>query len=272
MLAPVLIGLLLSSALGYAAYRRRSLTESGVAGSIVIGTCVYAGGELSWWLTLFAFFATSTALGRVGTAAKAATKRAFSKDDRRDFWQAMANGGVAALAAVAYRFTGGTAAWAGAFVGALAACNADTWATELGILSRYEPRLITTLRRVPRGTSGGISPQGTAATAAGGAVIGLVAGLAGAAFHRPDVGLVRWMSVGAAAGVIGSLFDSLLGATLQAMYLDPASGKATERMRDEHGAPLPLQRGLPWLNNDWVNVFSSLAGAAVGALFLWRMA
>ena len=60
----------------------------------------------------------------------------------------------------------------------MAAVNADTWATELGVLSRTPPRLITSGKVVERGTSGGVSLAGTLAALGGAAVIGLAAALA----------------------------------------------------------------------------------------------
>jgi Raf kinase inhibitor-like YbhB/YbcL family protein len=56
------------------------------------------------------------------------------------------------------------------------------------------------------------------------------------------------------AGLAGSLVDSLLGATWQAIYYCPACRKETER-HPLHtcGTPITLLRGWRWLNNDWVN-------------------
>jgi uncharacterized membrane protein len=64
-------------------------------------------------------------------------------------------------------------------------------------------------------------------------------------------------------GVAGSLFDSLLGATVQAIYFCPTCQKETEQKLHTCGTPTTIKRGWRWLNNDWVNFISSLFGAAV---------
>ncbi len=238
-----------------------------MAGATAVGTAVYVGGGPAWFLTLTTFFVTSTLLGRVGRARKADVKANFSKGDRRDGWQVLANGGVAAAAALGYRLTG-ELSWAGAFVGALAACNADTWATELGVLSAREPRLLTTFERVPRGTSGAVSPRGMLATAGGGAVIGLAAALGGSTFASPPLGVIAWTGLGTATGMLGALCDSVLGATVQAHYLCPECQRATERLVHGCGADTEYRGGQRWLTNDWVNACASLMGGLAGATLL----
>ena len=101
---------------------------------------------------------------------------------------------MAGLAAVLLGVTGDER-YALAMLGALVAANADTWATELGVLSRSPPRLVTTLRQVAPGTSGAVSGVGMLAATAGAAFVGLVAALAGARWS-----LVPWLVL---AGVVG---------------------------------------------------------------------
>ena len=71
---------------------------------------------------------------------------------------------------------------------------------------------------------------------------------------------------GSIGGLLGSLFDSFLGATVQAIYYSDARQKETEKAVERDGTPNRHLRGWKWMNNDWVNFISSLFGAFVSAL------
>lgn len=112
----------------------------------------------------------------------------------------------------------------GAFLAYFACCCGDTWASELGVLARGKPRLITTLREVAPGTNGGVSALGTAASAAGGALMGLCFLAARRAADLPCSDAAP--ALGALWGIAGSMLDSLLGATVQFSGVHQATGKA----------------------------------------------
>ncbi len=149
-----------------------------------------------------------------------------------------------------------------AYAGAMAAVNADTWATELGVLNPSRPRLITNRQPVDPGTSGGISLYGTLASLGGAALIGLV----GAAFSPAGARLPLILAA-SLGGLCGSLFDSLLGATVQAIYYCPECDKETER-HPIHicGTETTQIRGWAWLNNDLVNLLASVLGAGIAGV------
>src|SRR5689334_9729598 len=122
-------GLILSGGIGLLAYRRRSLSRSGVVGAIVTGTTTFGVGGLAWGLSLIFFFVSSSFFSRFRAREKAATAAdKFSKGSQRDLGQAAANGGVATLAALAYGLSsspGTREALQAGYVGALATANAD---------------------------------------------------------------------------------------------------------------------------------------------------
>jgi uncharacterized protein (TIGR00297 family) len=257
VLGRVILAFAMSGAVAALAFRRGALSSSGALAATAVGAVIFVGGGAWWFGALGAFFVTSTLLGRVGAAYKARIKQEFSKGDTRDAWQVLANGGVAALAAL-LMLVGPDARWLYAFVGALAAANGDTWATELGILSPGQPRSILTLKRVPRGTSGAVSALGMGATVAGAFLVALVAAPAGG---RP----LRVLAIGTIAGVVGALVDSLAGATVQESFWCAGCARECESPRHSCGALAERRRGIVGFGNDLVNLVATLAGALAGA-------
>lgn len=265
----LITGLALSLFIAGLGYRRGALSASGVAGAAIVGTAVFAFGGVDWGLLLVLFFASSSALSRFRAHAKERVAEKFAKGARRDLGQALANGGLGALLAVASSLWP-SPLWFAAFVGAMAAVNADTWATEIGVLAGQPPRLITAGRRVPPGTSGGVSPLGTLAALTGAAFIGASAALGVWATGAP--GAWAYLLIGAASGLMGSLADSLLGATVQGIRYCPACEKETERRVHACGTATQPLRGWAWLSNDWVNFLASAVGAGVGSLLVIAIA
>ncbi len=242
------VGGALGVAIAALAYSRRTLTLDGAVAAAGVGCLTFALGGLPAAGALLSFFGSSSALSRVGDARKRALPLAQSKGSQRDAWQVLANGGVATLCVVAGQPRG--------MVGALAAASADTWATELGLLATAPPRRITTLERVPAGTSGGVTLQGLGASVGGALVVGLGHALLGGG----------WSSVrrALAGGLGGALVDSLLGATLQAAYWCPRCQVPTEdALHAPCNAPTRLRGGFAWMTNDTVNLLATLSGAAI---------
>lgn len=269
----ILLGILISSAIGAIAYRRGSLSRSGWLGAIITGTIIFGAGGWAHGITLVFFFVSSTLLSRWRTAYKATLERqVFEKGSQRDIWQALANAGVAATSCVLLVVVPADALiWHMLFAGAMATVAADTWATELGVLAKTPPRLITTWHAVPRGTSGAISVAGTLATAAGALATSAVFWGCLTVFTDTPLSTSLGLAVAVAggAGIIGSLSDSLLGATVQRSFTTPNG--PSERAHAPDGTPYPLRSGWMWVNNDVVNAVSSACGALVGAGCWWLL-
>ena len=264
-----LLGFLLNAAASALALWRGALDPGGAAPGTAVGTLIFACGGPLFWLVLMVFFVSSTALGMVGKRRKEGLHSVNEKGGRRDALQVLANGGMGMLAAVLYRVTG-SAAWAAGFAVSFASSNADTWASELGVLSRQEPVSLLTFRRVPRGISGGMSGAGSLASLAGAALIAAVFALINLPLAIVAGGFLPLPGVVTAGGFLGSLIDSILGATAQAQYAGPGNA-LTEHRIAEDGTRNTLVRGLAFVDNDVVNFASCAVVTIVSALLAPRL-
>jgi len=238
------------------ARRARTLSRSGAAAAAVVATLAITTGW-SWGLLLLLFFVTSSGLSKMGERRKAELVGAvLQQGSERNARQVLANGGVFAMSALGYLVLP-SPIWYATGIGALAASAADTWATEVGTLAGGEPVSIVSAKRIPRGTSGGVTLLGTVASAGG------------ALFIAWGATLASWpvpFAAVAVAGIAGSLADSLLGATLQDRRWCDLCAQETERPVHSCGSLTRHTGGVVGLDNDAVNAICSGAGALVGLL------
>jgi uncharacterized protein (TIGR00297 family) len=144
--------------------------------------------------------------------------------------------------------------WYAVSIGGIAAGIADSWASEIGRFSGREPLSLRTRGRVPKGTSGAVSPLGSAATVLG----ALLVGAFGALFGGPVM-----VPVGLAAGIAGSLVDTVIGATVQTRFRCGSCGATVEDAL-HCGRPTEPSAGWRWVGNDVVNAGANLTGMLVG--------
>src|SRR5262245_33436808 len=230
------------------AWRAGSLTASGAIAAAAIGAVAVAAGW-PWAVLLIVYFAASTALSRLGRARKEKlTSSIVAKRGARDAWQVMANGfafGVAALGSLSSYPAPPDPGWFALGAGALAASAGDTWATEVGVLYGGTPRSILNWRPVPPGTSGGVSLVGSGGAVVGALAIGAIVLIVG--------GSTLVAGAAAIGGIAGALLDSVLGATVQSrLWCDRCAVQTEREVHDCGHATHPI-RGMPWIDNDFVN-------------------
>jgi len=249
-------GALVAAAIAAAAWRAGSLSRSGAAAAFFVGTIAIAAGW-TWGALLIAYFISSSLLSRMGAAIKAqASGSVVEKAGARDAAQVLANGALFVFAAI-LQLISPSVLWLAAGAGALASSAADTWGTEIGMLSKSSPRMITTWRTVPTGTSGGVSAIGLGATVAGALFISVAAWLV-----QRNVYVALAVSVG---GLAGALVDSISGALWQSRRFCAQCRCATERLVHDCGTRTERAGGIGWLNNDGVNAACTLVGSLVAA-------
>ncbi|KAG5359849.1 Transmembrane protein 19 [Yarrowia sp. C11] len=159
------------------------------------------------------------------------------------------------------------------FIAHYAVVTADTFSSELGILSKYPPILITTFQPCPKGTNGGISPLGCMVALAGGLYIGIVTVLVvplGKSWKIADA-LLFILFMGS-VGLCGSLLDSLLGALFQKSVVNEG-GKIVEMSggrKVEQAPDLKSVAGADILSNNQVNLTMAVTASCV-TMALWKM-
>jgi uncharacterized protein (TIGR00297 family) len=238
-----------AAAVAALAWVLRTLTGGGALAAWMVGTVILAGTGWPGGAALAAFFVSSSLVSRLDPA----DRRVDTKGGRRDATQVLANGGPAALAALTGFARPQLALWL--VTGSLAAAAADTWATSLGRRSPVPPRHILTGRAVPPGTSGGVTVLGSGAALVGASLVGGAGAAAG--------GTPLLFPVAALVGFLGMALDSALGATLQGRFHCPACDLPSEWPVHRCGTRTLHRGGIPWLDNDGVNLAATFAPTAL---------
>ncbi|ARM31201.1 DUF92 domain-containing protein [Prosthecochloris sp. HL-130-GSB] len=265
-----LTGGLMAFLLAVVSVNVKFLDNSGATATFLLGTTIFGIGGLVWTVPLLTFYLLSSVLSKLGRKRKARFDLVFEKGSQRDAGQVYANGGIAWLIMVMYSLTGDPGFFF-AYLGTLAAVQSDTWATEIGTMwPNPKARLITTMRAVPVGTSGGVSLPGTFGAFAGALLICASALFMGVEWLY-EFGVVRSFLLIGLSGLVASLVDSFFGATVQAQYYDPVREKVTERTvsfrNDGTIVKNKLIKGYHVVNNDLVNTMCAVSGSVLAYVF-----
>jgi uncharacterized protein (TIGR00297 family) len=209
--------------LGLVVYLKKALDLFGSIFMIVMGIIIIFSAGANWLMLIFLFLI----LGLLATKYKHGYKKEIGVYEGTRTLKNVISNGIVAFVMAAFGNYGG-------FIGSIATATADTLASEVGVVK--QPRLITTLKKVPPGTDGGISLVGTAAGIIGAGIIGVAAYLLGI-YPDPFVTL----KISLIAGTVGCFVDSILGAVLE--------------RRD-------------YISNEYVNLIATITGAAIGILMV----
>ncbi|HSK11170.1 MAG TPA: DUF92 domain-containing protein [Vicinamibacterales bacterium] len=216
-------------------WRAGAVSRSGAVTGALIGIFVLGFTGLAGWALLFASFLLAAASSRLGLKRKSVLGIAQERGGRRTPGNAVANTGLAALAAAVAALSPYQEGALLVMATALAAGSSDTVASEIGKAWGTRTYLFPSMRPVRPGTSGAVSLEGTAA--------GLVAAL-GLAALAVALGLVGrnslwFVTIGA---TVGPFVESGLGSTLEAEGV---------------------------LNNDMLNFINTGAAAAAAVALAW---
>jgi uncharacterized protein (TIGR00297 family) len=232
----------------YGAYKFKSLSKSGVLSAYVMGIIIFGTGGFMWIVPILTFFVLSSALSILPK-----TENTLEKNPRRDIIQVIANGGAATIISVINFYSPNNLLFI-VYLAAIAAATADTWASEIGLLSPWNPIHITKLKSVIKGTSGGISLLGTLGSVLGATVIGIT----GVQLGLPAslLGIIVF------TGTAGGLVDSVIGGSIQATFQCTDCNDITEK-RKHCNLPSMHVSGLYILDNDMVNFLNTISGIII---------
>jgi len=229
--------------LAYLAYRLNVADVSAMHSATLLGVLIILFTNINWYLVLITFFLLGGGFTRYRYNYKLKKGIAQSKHGVRSYVNVLSNSTAALVVAVCYGVYHGfypqlCLILPFAYLGAVATATGDTLASEIGVTAKSKPVMITTLKPVDPGIDGGISLLGELACISGSLIIGilgLVLGVIGTDVYSP-VYYIVWIMIVVLGGVLGTNFDSLLGATLQ-------------------------QKGI--LSNNGVNFISTFVGAFI---------
>lgn len=268
--------------------KKRSLDKSGAITGLVIGF-ILTISSLCFCACLLTFFVLASKATKYKSSIKKKFEEDFKEGGQRNWIQVLCNGGIAAQFAVLYMLDSGctekvvdfqmwynSSLFSMAVMGALACSCGDTFASEIGTVFSVNttPRLITSLRKVPKGTNGGITMIGTLSSGMGGALVGVAYYLtlllctSDFQLHKSPA---QWLIIptGALAGLLGSTIDSYLGALFQFSGFD-----REKKCIVEHPGPnIEFISGTELLDNHSVNLLSALLTGLLTpkiAFYLWQ--
>jgi uncharacterized protein (TIGR00297 family) len=277
LVTKILGGIALAGAVGLRGYRKSSLSPSGALAAAAVG-CATISSSFRAGLVLLGFYFASSFLTSFGDEDKDVDE-GHKKGGQRNWVQVYSNGGIpAVLAMIAALISVGKdlavfpvaahpaySLVATAFLGFIACCAGDTWSSEIGQLSQEEPRLITTLRPVRKGTNGGVTLIGLLSSCLGGLFVGILfylTGILSPGNHYSElIGQWKLIPLGLGAGLVGSLTDSILGATVQFTGYNRKTGKITGKA----GPDVSPISGSALLDNNGVNIVSASLTALLAA-------
>jgi len=221
-------------------YKRKHLSLNGFLSSTLMAGLMLGFGGQKYVLPIAIFFILSTLLSKIGPENLRQSKSG------RNINQVFANGGVGLVLCVFNHFYK-TELLYYMFLASIAAANSDTWATEIGKLSRARPKDIISGRNLSIGESGGITFIGILGSISGSFVIAAIG-----FFLNINISYLIIVFI---SGFLGSFFDSILGSTLQSRFI-LIDGKT---IKEEKETDSYHYSGLLSINNNSVNFLCTLS-------------
>ncbi|MEM1967387.1 MAG: DUF92 domain-containing protein [Nitrososphaerota archaeon] len=246
-------------------HKLKILDIAGTTLAAAIGTIIYSTIGRVGFIVITVFVVTAGIFTKLGYDRKSRIGAAEPRKGLRGWRNVVGNGLVAASAALAYALLPAySEVLLGCYIGAVAAVFSDTLATETGLLSKGEPRLIIGFKKVRAGTPGGVTLVGYLGSLL--APLMLILGYIPVGGVNP-LSFQEVAAIVFIAGLVGTSVDSAVGQLLQGTYRCEVCKKITES-KNHCGRPTVLLKGYSLIDNHVVNLICSLSGAVVGAVVM----
>lgn len=257
-----LLAFLLGLIVSLLAYRFKFLDLGGSLLTFLLALFIYGLGGWKWTIPIVTFFLFSSIISKLADRLNSKNlKDLIEKGSQRDYKQVLANGGVPLIICLLnFLIQGENIHWYLIYVLSVAISTSDTWSTEIGTLFARKVVLITNLQKVEPGISGGISLIGTLGGIAGALVI-ILSSIFFIHLNVYQILILIFFSV------LGNLFDSFLGSTLQVKFQCMGCNKITEK-KIHCGKNTVRLKGISFMENDFVNLSSVLFISVVYFIFL----
>lgn len=254
----LILGLIGSTFIAISGYFLHAISFSGIFATIFIGTNLALTGNIPIWATVIFLFGSSLVINLIKQVIfpDSLSKETVihEKNGPRDYFQILANTLPATIFILLYTFTSNNSFLLGSLA-SLAGATADTWASEIGMLSKRKPIDITTFKPLPTGLSGGVSLLGLIASFFGSLFAVLIFFIFSKLFYQETTTQHLFSIV--VLGFFTSLLDSLLGSLFQRTY------QTTNNELTEQATGNKLVHGVTWLSNDGVNLIATSCIAVI---------
>ena len=263
-------GLLIHVILLYIVHRQRFLKwPDGIISATILSFTGYLANFL-FWLILISFFIPASILSNLNKEKKKNLIISEKASQRRGS-QVIANSAGFLLFSIFQLWDSGINGQLSViyFLSAsiyLVSASSDTWSTEIGTLSKSEPRNILNLKeRIPKGTSGGVTLLGSFGGLVGSGYLSFIAIILLFRYNLTSNWLLLLISL-VLLGFLGQVIDSVLGATLQKKYYCPNCGLNVEHEYHNicQSEKLNKIKSYTFLDNNTVNFLSSSIICAIG--------
>jgi len=235
-------------AIGWISYRRKKVDLSGYISILVFAAALILSYSYPLLTGISVTFISSAIITTVKKRFAPGRHYDTESNAPRNWKQAVSNMGVPVCLVVTGQLTNQNSLTFVAFA-ALACATADTWSSEIGVLSRTSPVFIVSRKSAQPGVSGGVSTLGTCCSILGSLLIAFVYYC-----YYEQIAETTCILI---LGFTGALIDSLIGELFQAKYLS-----ATSDYTDQQSAG-KLVKGFRIVTNNVVNLMAVAITAAI---------